>query len=460
VNEIGKPVFSTLQSLYPDPSIVYTHQWFSRSIYVDSYDVIIVGSGPAGMGAAFEIARKKPDTSILMIDKNKYSTGGMRNDCKMNFTYPIGFPLEYWDKSTAEQYLKDVTAFLAPDILHKSNIEVYQKRAERLGGSLLDIKQSHLGTDGGLILIKRLLADLDALGVTLALGETMLSVDEQKRQITTDTREISYRKLLIAPGRQGFHFLQRILTSLNVPFIDNIVDIGIRVETRIEHYPIVKDYYDPKFYFEDKVRTFCTNSGDAHVVKEKYVTSRGDTWYSVNGHAYSKERNRENGMANFAILKTVKFTAPLASGQAYAENLGLQAALMGGGRPLMQRVGDFRLGSRSKEDSFNSDYFDFTPTLKDCCPGDISLAMPSKILRNIWKAMKSLDTVVPGVLHPSTIMYYPEIKLYANKPVYRDAMFRVTQNIYLAGDGAGTSRGITAAWASGIRVAHGMLKDL
>ncbi len=137
--------------------------------------------------------------------------------------------------------------------------------------------------------------------------------------------------------------------------MDNIVDIGIRVETRIDHYPIVRDYYDPKFYFPEKVRTFCTNSGDAHVVKERYTTARGDIWYSVNGHAYSAESHEANGLVNFAILKTVRFTAPLASGQAFAENLGMQAALMGGNKPLMQRVGDFRMGSRSKETSFNTD---------------------------------------------------------------------------------------------------------
>lgn len=421
------------------------------------YDVVIVGSGPAGMGAAFELAAREKGLSILMLDQERFSTGGMRNDCKMNFTYPIGFPEEYWTKEQAQLYLEQVTKFLEPAIMPKSNIGVYQKRAQRLGCRLLEIRQSHLGTDGGLALIKKLLAQLNALGIGLSLGETMLSVDDTLRYIQTDKRDIGYRKLLIAPGRKGFHFLQMMMQSLGVPFVDNIVDIGVRVETRIEHYPIVRDYYDPKFYFPEKVRTFCTNSGDAHVVRERYATARGDIWYSVNGHAYSADTHEANGLVNFAILKTVRFTAPLASGQTYAENLGMQAALMGGGKPLMQRVGDFRLGSRSKESSFNTDLYDFMPTLKDCCPGDISLAMPAKILRVIWKAMKNLDTIVPGVLHPSTIMYYPEIKLYANKPVYLDEYFRVTDSVYLAGDGAGTSRGITAAWASGIRCAQGIL---
>ena len=53
-------------------------------------------------------------------------------------------------------------------------------------------------------------------------------------------------------------------------------------------------------------------------------------------------------------------------------------------------------------------------------------------------------------------MYYPEIKLYANKPVYRDSHFQVADGVFFAGDGAGTSRGITGAWASGIRASRGM----
>lgn len=426
----------------------------------EQYDVIIIGSGPAGMGAAFQISEIRPEASILILDSLKYSSGGMRNDCKMNFTFPIGFPHEYWNADSAGEYLEKVSEFLKPTILEKSRLDIYKQRAKRLDTELLEIEQTHLGTDGGLRLIKQLQAELARRDVTLALEETMKGLDPAQRVIFTDKRTLGYKRLLVAPGRQGFRFLQQTLDTLGVEYIDNIVDIGIRVETRIEHYPIVKDYYDPKFHFPEKVRTFCTNSGNAHVVKEHYTTSTGAPYVSVNGHAYSAEMGKVNGLVNFAMLKTVGLTQPLASGQTFAENLGLQAMLMGGGKPLMQRVGDFRLGSRSKADSFNADLYDFQPSLRACCPGDISLAMPARILRGIWKAMKKLDTIVPGILHPSTIMYYPEIKLYANKPSYIDSHFKVAEGVYLAGDGAGTSRGITAAWASGIRAAEGMLIGL
>ena len=275
--------------------------------------------------------------------------------------------------------------------------------------------------------------------------------------LLTTEGDFTYDHLIVAPGRHGFQFLQKMMNSLGIYFIDNVVDIGIRVETRIDHYPIVKDYYDPKFHFPGKVRTFCTNSGSAYVVQEKYQSNGGQTFYSVNGHAWSREKNRQNDLVNFAMLKSIRLTEPLASGHRFGEILGLQAALLGGNKPIMQRVGDFRLSKRSNRGSFNHDLYDFEPTLNNCTPGDISLAMPAKILRAIWKSMKQLDTIIPGVLHPSTIMYYPEIKMYANKPTFLDRCFRVYDNIYMIGDGAGTSRGITGAWASGIRSAEGIL---
>jgi len=422
----------------------------------ERFDCVIVGTGPAGLGAAFTLQEKRPGMSLLLLDSSGTSSGGLCNDCKMNFTFPIGFPLDCWEKPEAERCLATVSAHLVPAILPKQNIAVYERRAEKLGVELLEIRQSHLGTDGGVALAHELLADLQRRGAAVSLKETATGVREKDRALLTDRREIGFGSLVVAPGRKGFAFLQQLMDALGIPYIDNIVDIGLRLETREANYPIVHDYYDPKFLFPEKVRTFCTNSGRAFVVKEKYASRDGREYFSVNGHAFSK-RGKASGLVNFALLKTVRFTAPLASGQEFAEMLGLQAMLMGGGQPLMQRVGDFRLGKRSKAESFTGDLYDFEPTLASSTPGDISLAMPAKILRGIWKSMKALDTIIPGVLHPSTVMYYPEIKLYGNKPRFLDGSFQARPGIYLVGDGAGTSRGITAAWASGIRAAEGIL---
>ncbi len=415
------------------------------------YDVIIVGSGPAGLGAAFKIAQNS-EKSVLLLEKKKISSGGLRNDCKQNYTFPVGFPLEHWSKDEANELLDEVKTHLNPKMEKRVNVEKYLKRARKIGVEILSIDQAHVGTDKSSKLIGDLIRKLRDLNVDIALNTEVKKLFKDTKEIELSGGEkISFDDLVLAVGRADYDWLQEQMDILGVKYVDNIVDIGVRIETKEENYPIVRDYYDPKILFPEKVRTFCTNSGSAHVVKEKY---KG--YYSVNGHSLSKE-NERNNLVNFAMLKTIRLTEPVVSGQQFGKILGEMVMQLSGGSVIMQRVGDFRLGSRSKKETFNSDLYDFKPTLKGAVAADLSLSMPSKILRDIWKAMKMLDTIIPGVLHPSTIIYYPEIKTYANRPEFIDKNFQVKEGYYIIGDGAGTSRGITAAWASGIRAAKGIL---
>jgi len=417
------------------------------------YDVIIVGSGPAGLGAAFKIAQNS-NYSVLLIEKKKISSGGLRNDCKQNYTFPVGFPFEHWDKEEAQKLLEEVKTHLNPKIEKRSNVEKYAKRANKIGVNILSVDQAHVGTDKSSKLINNLIQQLKAIHVEVALQTEVEKISKNcKEIILADGTIIKFKHLILAPGRADYDWLQEQLDTLEVEYNDNIVDIGIRVETKEEHYPIVKDYYDPKILFPNKVRTFCTNSGCAHIVREKY---KG--YYSINGHSLSKE-NKPNGLVNFALLKTIRLTEPVVSGQQFGKILGEMVMQLSGGSVIMQRVGDFRLGSRSKKETFNSDLYDFEPTLKKAVAADLSLSMPAKILRDIWKSLKMLDTIIPGVLHPSTILYYPEIKTYSNKPKFINKNFMVKDGYYIIGDAAGTSRGITAAWASGIRAANGILSN-
>ncbi len=417
------------------------------------YDVLIVGTGPAGLGTAYHLTDISPSISILMIDKETFCSGGLLNDCKQNYTYPIGFAVENWSKEEAERLLPRVETHLRPIIKKKHNLEVYQRRADRIGVTLLDVRQAHVGTDQSRTLIRRLLGELKSRGVHFLKKEvTDVFENSGRAEIIMDGGEtVRGRNVILAPGRKGFGFLQQVMERMGIDYIDNVVDVGIRIETAADNYRIVKDYYDPKFYFPDGVRTFCTNSGHARVVLERY-----QGFNLVNGHALS-EKKPGNNLANFALLKTIGLKDPVRSGQQMAVFLGRLANEIGGGMPLMQRVGDFRMGKRSTAERFNEDLYSFPPSCH-VTAGDLGLAVPAKIMRHIWAAMKKLDTIIPGVLHPSTVMYYPEIKMYANKPAFLDRHFRVSENIYMIGDGAGTSRGITGAWASGIRAAEGVLE--
>jgi hypothetical protein len=418
------------------------------------YDVIIVGSGPSGLGAAFKIAESS-NLSVLLVEKKKISSGGLRNDCKQNYTYPVGFPFEHWEKEEANELLEEVKTHLNPKMETRQNIQKYMQRAAKIGVEILSIDQAHVGTDKSSELIGSLINKLENLGVEVALHTEVAYLYKDKKALhVKDGEDISFSHIILAPGRADYDWMQEQMDTLEVSYSDNIVDIGIRVETKEENYPIVRDYYDPKILFPNKVRTFCTNSGCAHIVKEKY---KG--YFSVNGHSLSRE-NERNNLVNFAMLKTIRLTEPVVSGQQFGKILGEMVMQLSGGSVIMQRVGDFRMGSRSKKETFNSDLYDFEPTLKSAVAADLSLSMPAKILRDIWKALKMLDTIIPGVLHPSTILYYPEIKTYSNKPNFIDKNFMVKEGYYIIGDGAGTSRGITAAWASGIRSAKGILEKI
>jgi len=421
---------------------------------MNKYDVIIVGTGPAGLGAAFQLIENKPQLKILILDKEKICSGGLLNDCKQNYTYPIGFPEAYWTKEEADNLLPLVRKHLNPKILPKANLEVYQKRAEKVNVSLVSIDQAHVGTDKSRFLIQDLVTQLIDLGVEVKLNVSVEHINNQVKYIdTTKTGRLYYENIIVAPGRKGFSFLQEVMNDNNIEYIDNQVDVGIRIEAKVENYSIVKDYYDPKFYFPRHVRTFCTNSGRALVTREKYKD-----FDIVNGHSLSDKGDGGNGLVNFAMLKTIGLKDPVRSGQAMAVYLARLANEIGGGKPIMQRVGDFRAGKRSKQSTFNEDLYDFKPTCS-ACPGDLGLVVPSKIMRDLWSSLKLLDTIIPGILSPSTIFYYPEIKMYANKPQFIDKFFKVDKNICMIGDGAGTSRGITGAWASGIRAANGILKE-
>jgi len=415
------------------------------------YNSIIVGSGPSGLGAAFKLAENS-NQSILLIEKKKISSGGLRNDCKQNYTYPVGFPFEHWEKEDADELLEEVKQHLNPKMETRLDIEKYIQRAKKLDVNILAIDQAHVGTDKSSALINSLIDKLKVLGVSVALETQVEQLNENKKELTLASGEIiTFDNIILGPGRADYDWMQKQMDRIGVEYKDNIVDIGIRVELKEENYPIVKEYYDPKILFPNKVRTFCTNSGCAHIVREKY---KG--YYSVNGHSMSRDK-KSNKLVNFAMLKTIRLTEPVVSGQQFGKILGEMVMQLSGGSVIMQRVGDFRLGSRSKKESFNNDLYDFKPSLSNAVAGDLSLSMPAKILRDIWSALKKLDSIVPGVLHPSTILYYPEIKTYSNRPQFINKNFCVKEGYYIIGDGAGTSRGITAAWASGIRAANDIL---
>ena len=94
----------------------------------------------------------------------------------------------------------------------------------------------------------------------------------------------------------------------------------------------------------------------------------------------------------------------------------------------------------------------------DVTPGDISMALPHRIMMDIIEGLEKLNEIIPGVMSDSTLLYAPEIKFYAMRIKVDKNMEKSVSNLFAAGDGAGLSRDIVNAAATGLLAARGVMK--
>jgi len=215
---------------------------------------------------------------------------------------------------------------------------------------------------------------------------------------------------------------------------------------------IIEYAWDPKFHiqtkkYDDFVRTFCT-CPNGFVVMEDY----GD-FIGVNGHSSNSEKSENT---NFAFLTRVELTEPLENTTEYGMSIAKLATTIGGGMPLIQRLEDLRSGHRSTKSRIEKSFVN--PTLKNATPGDISMALPHRIVENVIEGLEQLDGVIPGVNSDQTLIYAPEIKFYSMRFLVNNNLETNISNLFVAGDGAGLSRGIVASAATGIIAACGIMK--
>ncbi len=456
---------------------------------VTSYDVIIIGTGPAGIFAALELV-KNSDLKVLMIEKGSdiqqracpmvesdspcvqcslcsilcgWGGAGAYSDGKLTLTPEFGGWLK--DYLSAEElslfidYVDSVyLSFGAGGAVHGEDTTALSRLKKKAAGynlELIPARIRHIGTD----LCKEVLSKIR--GHLAGKIDVLFNVPVE--QITTKNGHVTGVRIgdgntfdatyvIAAAGREGSTWLSKEAKRLGLSVQKNPVDIGVRVELPA---PIMKDItdvaYEGKFIyysrrFRDRVRTFCMNPY-GEVVKEY-----SEGIYSVNGHSY---RSRTTDNTNFALLVSTDFTRPFNEPIAYGRYIAGLANLLGGG-VIVQRLGDLKMGRRSTPERIAES--SVRPTLEDATPGDLSFVLPYRHLHNITEMLEALDNIAPGVNSGDTLLYGVEVKFYSMKLKLTPRLETEVKNLFAVGDGAGVTRGLIQASISGVVAAREVLQ--
>ena len=458
----------------------------------NKYDIAIIGAGTAGIFAAYELNRLCPDKRILMVDQgnkitkrscpiigtnklcvkckacsimNGFGGAGAFSDGKFNFTTEFGGWLNEFipDKDVMEliEYVDSVNVGFGATTERYSTYtpeaKLLEKKALENDLHLLQASVKHLGTERNLEILKSQYEYLDDR-IEIRENTTVEDIEKFENKYILEFLDGSSAEcdfLIAAPGRSGAEWFASQCKKLGISLINNQVDIGVRVElpaTVFEH--ITNVVYEAKLIYRtkqygDSVRTFCMNPY-GYVVSENV-----DGCITVNGHSFDDEKLRSSN-TNFAILVSNRFTEPFNEPYQYGKRIASLSNMLGGG-VMVQRFGDLIKGVRSNEHRMSKS---FTKPTLTATPGDLSLALPKRHLDNIIEMIYALDKVAPGTANYDTLLYGVEVKFYSSRLQLNSHLETKLPNMYAAGDGAGVTRGLSQAAASGVLAARNIAEKL
>ena len=448
------------------------------------YDVIIIGAGPGGIFAAYELMQRNAALKVAVfeaghpldrrrcpIDGEKvkgcigckscsimsgFGGAGAFSDGKYNITNDFGGTLyEYIGKKQALELMRYVDEINLQ--YGGEGTRLYTTAGSRFKTlciqndlHLLDASVRHLGTDINYVVLENLYADLkDKVDFYFDTPVQTVRRLEDGYAVVVADGEYTCDKCIISVGRSGSKWMEQVCKDLAIPTKSNRVDIGVRVELPAAVFAHLTDeLYESKIVYRtekygDRVRTFCMNP------KGAVATENTNGIITVNGHSY-EDPAKQTENTNFALLVAKHFTAPFEDSNGYGESIARLSNMLGGG-VIVQRFGDLIRGRRSTASRIEEAFI--TPTLQ-ATPGDLSLVLPKRILDGIIEMIYALDKVAPGTANDDTLLYGVEVKFYNMEVAVNERLESCYPGLYVIGDGSGITHSLSHASASGVHVAR------
>ena len=447
-------------------------------------DVIIIGAGPGGIFAAYELVRKNPALKVAVfeaghalnkrscpIDGEKikscigcktcsimsgFGGAGAFSDGKYNITNDFGGTLyEYVGKKHAlelMEYVDEINLKYGGEgtKLYSTAGTRFKTECIRHDLHLLDASVRHLGTDINYIVLENIYNYLkDKVEFYFDTPVVSVAMDDGVYNVITKDAVYSCDYCIVSVGRSGSKWMETVCRDLGVSTKSNRVDLGVRVElpaTVFAH--LTDELYESKIVYRtekygDKVRTFCMNP------KGSVVNENTNGIITVNGHSY-EDPAKQTDNTNFALLVAQHFSEPFKDSNGYGESIARLSNMLGGG-VIVQRFGDLIRGRRSTPSRIKGAFI--TPTL-NATPGDLSLVLPKRILDGIIEMIYALDKVAPGTANEDTLLYGVEVKFYNMEVEVDENLQAVHKGLYIIGDGSGITHSLSHASASGVHVAR------
>jgi uncharacterized FAD-dependent dehydrogenase len=450
-----------------------------------NYDVAIIGGGPSAIFAAYELVSHNPDLRVIMIEEGNdiyrrrcpisekkvtqcvrckpcdimrgFGGAGAFSDGKYNFTTEFGGWLgEYLPTKLVEELIDYVDAinlkYGAPNEYFTTKNATIRKKALEYDLHLLQAKVRHLGTENNLHILKCIFEYLkERMTILFNRHVDEFHKDGEKFTLTIKDSEetVTCDYLIAAPGRAGSEWFSDQCRKKGLSMFNNQVDVGVRVEIPAEVFQHITDeVYEAKLVYRTKqygdlVRTFCMNP------KGYVVAENTDGIITVNGHSYRDEKLHSKN-TNFALLVSNRFTEPFNEPLQYGKRIASFSNMLGGG-VLVQRFGDLVKGRRTNEHRLAQS---FTKPTLDATPGDLSLVLPKRHLDNLIEMIYALNNIAPGMANDDTLLYGVEVKFYSSRLKLTQELETQIPNMFGVGDGAGVTRGLSQASASGVYVAR------
>jgi hypothetical protein len=467
------------------------------------YDLIIVGAGPAGIFAAYEMTQLNPAAKVLLIDKGHaihkrscpileekidkcpppgrmkeyagclpacsitagWGGAGAYSDGKFNLTTEFGgWMQDYLPPSKVLELIEYVDRI---NLAHGATntitdpttrkVAEIERQAAAAGLKLLKARVRHLGTEENLKILTNIFHTLENRIETRfkTFVDDLITEFKDGRWTVKGVRlasgeELFADRVIVGPGRDGSGWLAEVLKARKIKMINNQVDIGVRVETsNVVMQEINEHLYEAKFIYNSsvgtRIRTFCSNPS-GHVVVENHTGVM-----TANGHAY-KDPNLGSQNTNFALLVSHTFTDPFDKPNEYAKEISRRANDLSNGSVILQTYGDILKGRRSTAKRIAESFIE--PTLKEAVPGDLGLVLPYTTMLSLIEMMAALDKVTPGLASEHTLFYGVEAKFYSARPKLTPQFETEISGLYTIGDGAGITRGLAQASAAGVHVAR------